>query len=224
LRPSLVLKLLWIFLVFGCLCYSHVPQVKRDKLDKRAEPGIFIGYSTVFKAYKIFQPQSGKLLVSRDVHFMEDEKWCWNGPSKNHNVVLDLEETVDDPPIRGTRLVSDIYQRSNVAVCNIAVFEPASFEEAVMEAKWLAAMEEELSMIEKNQTWELVPRPHDRKVIGVKWVFRTKFNLDGSINKHKARLVVKGYSQIFGIDYSDTFAPVARHDTIRLLLAVTPYF
>lgn len=206
--------------MFGCLWYSHLPQVKRDKLDKRAEPGIFIGYSTVSKAYKIFQPQSGKFLVSRDVHFMEDEKWCWSGPNKNHNVVLDLEETVDDPPIRGTRLVSNIYQRSNVAVCNIAVFEPASFEEAVMEAKWLAAMKEELSMIEKNQTWELVPRPHNRKVIGVKWVFRTKFNSDGSINKHKARLVVKGYSQIFGIDYSDTFAPVARHDTIRLLLAV----
>ncbi|PKI44501.1 hypothetical protein CRG98_035088 [Punica granatum] len=80
-------------------------------------------------------------------------------------------------------------------------------------------MKEELSMIEKNQTWELVDRPQDRKVIGVKWVYRTKLNSDGSVNKYKARLVVKGYAQVWGVDYSETFAPVARLDTIRLLIA-----
>lgn len=154
------------------------------------------------------------------MHFMEDEKWCWNDYKKNQNAVLELEDIVDDPPIQGTRSLADIYQRSKVVVCNIAICEPASFEEAAMDQKWFAAMQEELSMIEKNQTWELVPRPHDRNVIGVKWVFRTKLNPNGSINKHKARLVVKGYSQIFGVDYADTFAPVARHDTIRLLLAI----
>jgi hypothetical protein len=75
-------------------------------------------------------------------------------------------------------------------------------------------------MIQKNKTWDLVDRPEGRKVIGVKWIFKTKFNADNSINKYKARLVVKGYAQIFGIDYSDTFALVARLDAIRLLLAI----
>lgn len=81
-------------------------------------------------------------------------------------------------------------------------------------------MKEELTMIEKNQTWELVERPQDRKVIGVKQVFKTKFNPDGSVNKHKARLVVKGYAQILGVDFLETFAPVARLDTIRMILAL----
>ncbi|KAL0547185.1 hypothetical protein IC582_017113 [Cucumis melo] len=116
-------------------------------------------------------------------------------------------EIVDDASVRGTRLLSDIYERCNVAVC-----EPANYAEAKKDQRWIVAMEEELSMIEKNKTWILVDRPQDRKVIGV--------NADGSINKHKARLVVKGYAQIFGVDYSDTFAPVARMDTIRLLFAI----
>ncbi|WVZ11324.1 hypothetical protein V8G54_015854 [Vigna mungo] len=113
------------------------------------------------------------------------------------------------------RSISDIYQR-----CNVVVLEPTDFWEAEKDSKWITAMKEELLMIEKNYTWKLVRRPTNRKVIGVKWVFRTKLNPDGSINKHKARLVVKGYAQIFGVDFSDTFAPVARLDTIRLMLAI----
>jgi hypothetical protein len=81
-------------------------------------------------------------------------------------------------------------------------------------------MKEELRMIEKNQTWELVDMSKHKKPIGVKWVYRTKLNADGTINKHKARLVVKGYAQIFGVDFSETFALVARLDTIRMLLAI----
>ena len=80
-------------------------------------------------------------------------------------------------------------------------------------------MQEELDMIEKNGTWQLVDRPRNRNVIGVKWIFKTKLNPDGTICKHKSRLVVKGYAQQYGVDYQETFALVARYDTIKLILA-----
>ena len=63
------------FQVFRCLCFTYVPQIKRDKLDKKVELGIFIGYSSVSKAYRVFQPHTRKILISRDVYFMENEKW-----------------------------------------------------------------------------------------------------------------------------------------------------
>lgn len=81
-------------------------------------------------------------------------------------------------------------------------------------------MQKELTVIEKNETWELVERPQDRKIIGVKWVYRTKLNSDGSVSKHKARLVVMGYAQIFSVDFSKTFGPVTKLDAIRLLLVI----
>ncbi|KAA3472465.1 Retrovirus-related Pol polyprotein from transposon TNT 1-94 [Gossypium australe] len=84
----------------------------------------------------------------------------------------------------------------------------------------LAKVYERAQVAIKNKTWELVEKPSNRKVIGVKWVYRAKLNADGSPNKLKARLVVKGFSQRYGVDYIETFAPVARLDTIRLLVAL----
>ncbi|KAM0981509.1 hypothetical protein ACFX19_014809 [Malus domestica] len=81
-------------------------------------------------------------------------------------------------------------------------------------------MSTEIEMIEKNDTWELVKRPFDKPVIGVKWVYNTKLNLDGSVQKNKARLVAKGYSQKPEVDFNETFAPMARLDTIRTLIAL----
>ncbi|GJZ28589.1 retrovirus-related pol polyprotein from transposon TNT 1-94 [Tanacetum coccineum] len=106
---------------------------------------------------------------------------------------------------------------------NVAMFsstsDPENYEEASQEECWKLAMKQEIESIEKNHTWELCDLPTGARPIGVKWVFKTKFNQDSSIDKHKARLVVKGYAQRQGIDYSEVFAPVARWDTIRTILA-----
>lgn len=86
---------------------------------------------------------------------------------------------------------------------------------------WLAAMqEEEMDALHSNGTWDLVPRPPDANIIGSKWVFRTKFRADGSIKRHKARLVAQGFTQIPGTDFGHTFGPVVKASTIRVILAL----
>jgi hypothetical protein len=95
-----------------------------------------------------------------------------------------------------------------------STIEPNNFEEANKDEFWNKAMDEELDQIEKNDTWELVPRPKNKNVIGTKWVFRNKLNEDGHVTRNKARLVCKGYTQVEGIDFEETFSPVARMEAI----------
>jgi hypothetical protein len=79
--------------IFGCICFTYVPQVKRDKLDKKSELGVFIGYSSPSKAYRIFQPQYGRILVSRDVDFMEDKQWKWKQPEEKLESSTEKQES-----------------------------------------------------------------------------------------------------------------------------------
>ncbi|CAL2265083.1 unnamed protein product [Prunus armeniaca] len=98
--------------------------------------------------------------------------------------------------------------------------DPITFEEPVKSKKWRDAMNAEIEAIERNKTWDLTILPAGVKTIGVKWVFKTKLNESGEIDKCKARLVAKGYAQQYGIDYTEVYAPVARLDTIHLIIAL----
>jgi hypothetical protein len=89
------------------------------------------------------------------------------------------------------------------------IVEPSNYKEASQFEEWRAAMNEEMESILRNDTWDLVELPKNKTPIGCKWLFKPKMNADGSIEKLKARLVAKGYSQQEGIDFDDTFAPVA---------------
>jgi hypothetical protein len=101
----------------------------------------------------------------------------------------------------------------------LSLIEPKSVKEAVKSKDWIKSMNEELDQIEKNQTWELVPRPKNKNVIGTKWIFKNKLNENGEIINKKVILGCKGYSQLEGIDFEETFAPVARLEAIRMFLA-----
>ena len=101
--------------------------------------------------------------------------------------------------------------------------DPLCFEEVVKSANWRLAMDNEIKSIEKNQTWTLTELPAGAKRIGVKWVYKTKYNEHGKIAKYKARLVAKGYSQKHAVDYTEVFALVARMDTVRMIIALAAH-
>jgi hypothetical protein len=98
--------------------------------------------------------------------------------------------------------------------------KPRSFAEAEKDAAWRAAMKAEMDAVEKNRTWELADLPCGHRAITLKWVFKLKRDEVGAIIKHKARLVARGFLQREGIDFDDAFAPVARMESVRLLLAL----
>lgn len=105
----------------------------------------------------------------------------------------------------------------------ISAEEPASLAQAAKDPCWRRAMEEELQAIEENRTWTLTELPPGRRAIGLKWVYKVKKDERGAVVRHKARLVVKGYAQRQGVDYDEVFAPVARMEAVRLLLALAAH-
>lgn len=257
------------FRVFGSIAHVHVPEQKRTKLDDRSHKCILLGVSDESKAYRLYDPVTKKIIISRDVIFEEGGKWDWNlstteaeqdvlawgdaddiateesegeetdGESNevedgNLEAIPEIEESSTEFPQQTRRRREPVWMRDYESgerlseeeesdeslVFHISNDDPINFDEAVKEKKWQEAMKFEIQAIERNQTWELVPLPHRAKKIGVKWVFKTKLNEEGKVDKCKARLVAKGYSQKAGVDYNEVYAPVARWDTIRILLAL----
>ncbi|KAD5317800.1 hypothetical protein E3N88_17746 [Mikania micrantha] len=139
-----------------------------------------------------------------------------------------LSNPFDHTPVQGFKPLAKVYEKApkidlNVNKLLIAEEEPQNYKEAAKDKKWVEAMQAELNSINKNNTWTLTKLPSNHKAIGLKWVFKTKRDANGEIIKHKARLVAKGYVQQHGIDFDEVFAPVARIETVPLILALAAY-
>ena len=111
--------------------------------------------------------------------------------------------------------MSDIYQ-----ICKFAGVEPENYEEAIKHDVWKKAIEEEIRMIEKNNTWELVVIPKERVIVSLKWIYKIKLNQKGDIQKYKARFVARGYTQKPNINFYETFSPISFLETTRSVIVV----
>ncbi|KAL0461106.1 UNVERIFIED_CONTAM: Retrovirus-related Pol polyprotein from transposon RE1 [Sesamum latifolium] len=121
----------------------------------------------------------------------------------------------------GARVVDSITPSHYAFVAAISILqEPKSYLEASTSPEWKSAMKAELCALETDNTWEITHLPPNKTNIGCQWVFKLKLNADGSIDRYKARLFAKGYNQIEGIDYNESFSPVAKSMTVRLFFVV----
>ncbi|RVX23984.1 Retrovirus-related Pol polyprotein from transposon TNT 1-94 [Vitis vinifera] len=258
------------FRVFGCISHVHIPDSKRTKLDDKSVKCVLLGVSEELKAYRLYDPVSQKIIVSRDVKFEEENSWDWNkshekpiiadldwGESDKEAVLVDTnrgnfetdhhditieamegndsyesneenplnpnEGRIRRPPawLRDYASGKGLSEEEDTAYQALFVGnDPVSFGDAVKSMKWRKAMDAEIEAIDRNDTWELTDLPTEAKKVGVKWIYKTKFNENGEVDKYKARLVAKGYTQEHEVDYTEVFAPVARLDTIRVVISL----
>ncbi|KAA3481454.1 Retrovirus-related Pol polyprotein from transposon TNT 1-94 [Gossypium australe] len=141
---------------------------------------------------------------------------CENGvasPSDNQPPVLLV---INNHPMV-TRVKASVFKPKAMLVETV---EPSTIEEALLSPERHAAAQAEYDALIRNSTWELVPRPPHRKIIGCKWLFKIKRNPDGTVARRKARLVAKGYSQVPGCDFKETFSPIIKPATIQVILSI----
>ena len=132
---------------------------------------------------------------------------------------LDAEKIVGAPTSqRRKRQSPDRYTGYMALMSKCIMTEPSSFEEAVEDPAWVDAMVEEYDSIVRNSAWEIFPRLEGKLVVGSRWIYKVKQAPDGSVEKYEARFFAQGFSKIEGINYEETFAPVARYSSIWSIL------
>ena len=308
--------------VFGCVCFVFVPGELRNKLEAKSTKAMFIGYSTHQKGYKCYDPEARRVLVSKDVKFLESRGYyaerSWeelknlskpaSDRANNLRNIMErlgislpnsqaVEETVEDDetthldpeggdsteqpaqtqpeessvshdqdeiseaetqmgepsgeneaepeqiqPRRSTRVRKPrVYFNAEAvahpisAVCSLAHYPeehqifiseldqeyiPKIYEEAMQDEEWRASVGDEMGAMVKNDTWFETELPKGKKAVTSRLIYTIKYGANGKPERKKTRLVARGYTQVYGEDYLDTFSPVAKLHTIRILMSL----
>eukprot|EP00253_Pinus_taeda_P033894 PITA_33894 len=214
--------------VFGCDAYVHVPKEKRTKFDGKSEKFIFIGRDVVFIDVKY--------VIKHEVQPKEPEKIEFELKEEESYSTIEEESEDEEPQTPSVRKsVQEIRQPEryspSTSCSNFCLYvtddDPRTVKEGVDSEDgklWKEAMVDKMASLHKNEAWDLVELSAGRKPISSKWVFKKKTNGEGKVEKYKAWLATKGYSQVPGIDFGDIVSPVAKVASIRLLLSVVATF
>ncbi|KAJ3662741.1 hypothetical protein Zmor_007072 [Zophobas morio] len=231
----------------GSTAYALIDESKRSKFEKKSERLILVGYEFEQHAYRLWRPGTKVIIKSRDVKIVElppkrplqllpeiatneEQSTSTRAAYSKRVVPSDENSIVNNTRSKTKKRMEEKDEMTEVQFAalltegeKIVTKTPETLAEALAtndSKQWELAMADELESLAKNEVWELVELPANRRPIQNKWIFKIKTNPDGSINKYKARLVIKGCSQKAGIDYAETFSPVARFESVRVLLAI----
>ncbi|KAJ9551807.1 hypothetical protein OSB04_015852 [Centaurea solstitialis] len=237
--------------IWGCEVYVKRPT--SEKLKPKSDKCFFVGYPKTTVGYYFYNPEENKVFVARNGKFLEEKFLSLENTRKDvdlqvvdeedttpvvepeiqHNNVEHQSEPIEEVQTQDLRRSSRVRQEPDrylgflVSQDSGDLNEPTSYGEAVSGSEseqWQEAMKAEMQSMYDNQVWELTDLPQHCKAVGRKWVFKKKTDMDGNVHTFKARLVAKGFTQTHGIDYDETFSPVAMLKSIRILMAISAYF
>ncbi|GJY70425.1 retrovirus-related pol polyprotein from transposon TNT 1-94 [Tanacetum coccineum] len=231
--------------VWGCLAKVAVPTPKAQKIGPKSVDCIFIGYAKNNTAYRFIVHESknpdiqkNTIMESRNASFFENIFPCLSketgSSSRLDDKVVQDKRQRDDNDLQDQTEEEEVEPRRSKRARNEKSFgpdfvsfmvenEPTSYREAVTSSEgqqWREAIKSEIESILQNHTWELVDLPPGCKPLGYKWIFKKKMKADGTVDKYKARLVIQGFRQREGLDYFDTYSPVTRITSIRMIIAI----
>ncbi|GKB02152.1 retrovirus-related pol polyprotein from transposon TNT 1-94 [Tanacetum coccineum] len=233
------------FQFFGALCYPTNDNDDLGKLDAKADIGIFVGYAPAKKAFRIYNKTTQEIIEAIHVTFdeltaMAFEQFssrpglqCLTPAISSSRLIPNLvsqqpfQEVVapramvlsgspvstsidQDAPSSSTPSIQEQEQSPNISQ------EPKNFKQAMTEPSWIDAMQEEIHEFKRLEVWELVSCPYKVLLIKLKWIYKVKMDEFSGVLKNKARLVAQGFRQEEGIDFKESFAPVARIEAIRI--------